>query len=151
MARQHSVEEKAQAVARVMAGESRRQVANDTGVGASTVKRWVAAANTPVTEVDVLLAEDAGDIAERIRQRQAQVRELLLDRLFALAPDTRSLKECAIAYGIVTDKALLAAGKPTSIHHEALMVPDDASEEELAAMADELQRRRLESPVEDCG
>jgi transposase-like protein len=148
MSSQYTREEKARAVARVMAGESRRQVARDMGVGFSTVKRWVAAANNPVTDVDELLAVDAGDIAERIKQRQTQVRELLLDRLFALAPDTRSLKEVAIAYGIVTDKALLAAGKPTSIHQERFAVPDDASADELAAVADELQRRRLAFPPE---
>ncbi|MDQ6841432.1 MAG: helix-turn-helix domain-containing protein, partial [Actinomycetota bacterium] len=61
MARQYRREEKAQAVARVMAGESRRRVASDIGVGASTVKRWVASANYPATQSDGLLADEAGN------------------------------------------------------------------------------------------
>ena len=148
MARQHTHQEKAQAVARVIAGESRRRVARDIGVGASTVKRWVTAASEPRPKVKALLADEAGDIAERIRQRQAEVRELLLDRLFALARDARSLKEVAIAYGIVTDKALLAAGRPTNIHQEGFVLPDGADVDELGAIADELQRRRLAAPIE---
>jgi hypothetical protein len=95
----------------------------------------------------VLLADDAGDIAERIRQHQAEVRERLLQRIAARIPKTDNLKDLAIAYGIVTDKALLAAGKPTSIRHEAFVVPDDANEEELVAVAEELRRRRLEFPA----
>ncbi len=52
------------------------------------------------------------------------------------------------SYGVITDKALLAAGKPTSIHGQTLAVPDDASADELNAVADELQRRRQEHPAE---
>ncbi len=96
------------------------------------------------------LADEAADIAERIKERQAEVRERLLQRIATRIPKTDSLKDLAIAYGIVTDKALLAAGKPTSIHQERF-APDDASAEELSAIADELQRRRLEHPVEDGG
>jgi hypothetical protein len=42
----------------------------------------------------------------------------------------------------VTDKALLADGRPTQIHGEALAISGDATAEECIAAADEIRRRR---------
>lgn len=142
MARHHAPEEKAQAVGRVLAGESREQVAKDIGVAASTVKRWIAAAQRSETDAEKTLAQSAEEIGERLKQKQEEVRELLLDRIESLIPQSKSLKDVSTAYGIVTDKMLLAQGKPTSIHGQALALPDDATPEQVVAVADELRARR---------
>jgi transposase-like protein len=141
-------EAKATAVARVEVGESVPAVAESIGTAASTLRRWVNASRRSETLDEKKLADDVEKIAERITVKQTEARELLLDKLVKLVPQTDDLMAIAKAYGIVTDKALLAAGKPTSIHGNTIAVPDDATADELAGVADELRRRRMENPVE---
>ncbi len=147
-------EQKTQAVARVFAGEHRRAVARDLGVSDATVRRWCAVADRRATarekarrEPDLSWADEADDLAERIRERQEEVRDALLRRIADLIPATDDLRAVATAYGIVTDKALLAAGKPTKIRAEAPELPPDATPEELVRIADELRRRREARPA----
>jgi transposase-like protein len=140
-------EQKAQAVARVVAGEHRRAVARDVGVSDATVRRWLAGAERRATAQEKVFGELADDIAERIRERQEELREALLRRMGDLIPATDDLRAVATAYGILTDKALLAAGKPTRIHGGALDFPPDATPEQLASVADELRRRREAYPA----
>jgi hypothetical protein len=48
------------------------------------------------------------------------------------------LKGVATAFGIISDKILLAQGKPTTIHGEAMAMPTDATPDQLVLIADEL-------------
>lgn len=123
--------ERATAVARVMAGESRRGVAKSMGVSDGTVRRWIAQAERRGTAQEETLAMNAQSLAERIMQRQEEVRDQLLERISALIPVTDDLRAVATAYGIVTDKSLLTAGKPTGIHEHRASDPLDAEIEQL--------------------
>lgn len=142
---QFTEEQKAQAVALVNAGEtSRTKIAKKLGCSKSTISRWVASADRAETEPEKSLAEKAGEIAETIKVRQQEIRNILLDRIGELVPETNNLQAVATAYGIVTDKALLAEGKPTTIQGQALVV-GDGSPEELEATVEELRNRRLKN------
>lgn len=62
------------------------------------------------------VARTATQIAESIKRREAEARDALLDRLVAVASECDDdIQKIATAYGILTDKANLAAGRPTSI------------------------------------
>lgn len=113
MAVHHTPDEKANAVARVLAGESRRKVADDVGVNETTVRRWVRQAAGRETPQAKKIADTAEQIRARIEQTQEEVRELLLQRIRDLVPKTDDLRAVATAFGIVTDKAELTAGRPT--------------------------------------
>ena len=106
---------KAQAVARVYAGESRRAVAEDCGVSDSTVREWLKLAESRETAQGKELARSAEEISRAITEKERGTRELLLDRLAAVVPESVSVREIATAYGILTDKSMLAKGQPTSI------------------------------------
>lgn len=133
MAAHHAPDDqKATAVARVLAGESRRKVADDMGVARSTLGRWVEQADGPAeTDRSKKLAEDAATIRAGIEQKQEEVRQALLNRIAELIPKTDDLRAVATAFGIVTDKSLLTAGKPTGIHEHRSKDPLDLEIEQL--------------------
>lgn len=139
MAQHHTPDQKATAVARVLAGESRRKVAGDMGVSDATVRRWMAQAESCETAQEQKLAEDAATIRARIERKQEEVRDLLLDRIRDLIPETEDLRAVATAFGIVTDKSLLTAGKPTGIHEHRSTDPLDVELEQL--ISEEAARR----------
>jgi transposase-like protein len=135
-------EQKAQAIARVRSGDSPQLVAQELGCTERTVRRW--AVDCPrMSDEKKDLAERVAEISERIEQKQIETREILIQRIAELVPQTDDLRAVATAYGIVTEKALLTAGKPTSIHADAgISIPDDASADELRKLADQLRSRR---------
>lgn len=140
----YSEEQKAEAIALVDAGErSRCSIAEELGCSDSTVRRWIAAAERRETAGEKTLAAKAEALSEQIKATQSEVRQALLARLSELIPDTESLKDVATAYGIVTDKELLAAGKPTQIHGQAIAIPETDDPSELERTAEELRRRRV--------
>lgn len=138
MAQHHTPDAKATAVARVLAGESRRKVAAGLGVSDGTVRRWVGKAERRETAQEEKLAEQAAEVVADIEARQREARAVLLERIVALVPDSDSLREVATAYGIVTDKVLLAEGKPTSRSEEVTV----SRVERVAGQLDELAARR---------
>lgn len=141
--RYYSDEEKAQAVARVRSHDATRQeVADDLGCSVNTVKTWLK--QTPETALEKTVADRVAEISEQISQKQAETRQALLDRVAELVPECGSLKDVATAYGIITDKALLAAGKPTSIQGQAIAV-GDGTPEELERTVEELRARRMKA------
>jgi transposase-like protein len=137
--------QKSEALAVYLTTHSLNAAARKMGCSPSTIKTWVEDAQLegPIGPGDQNeIVDEAERIAQAIRDKQEQVRETLLDRLAFLAKDSTDLKGVATAYGIVTDKALLAQGKPTAITGEAMAFPADASPDQLVGIADELRRRR---------
>jgi transposase-like protein len=136
--------QKSEALAVYLTTGSLSAAAREMGCAVSTVKQWVEREQSSGIEGEnhSPIVDEAERIAQAIRDKQEQVRETLLDRLAFLAKDSTDLKGVATAYGIVTDKALLAQGKPTAITGEAMAFPVDASPDQLVGIADELRRRR---------
>jgi transposase len=132
-----------------MAGESRRKVAADMNVSDGTVRRWLERAERRESAQDEKMADDAASLAERIAAKQEQVREQLLRRIAELAPTTDDLRAVATAYGIVTDKSLLTAGKPTGIHEHRASDPLDAEIEQL--LSEEAAKRHGDAAEADAG
>lgn len=139
----YSDEVKAQAVARIRAGEATAtQIAEEIGASHNTVKEWERKAERPPeTDAEKRLADKIDGIHERIEAKQESIREKLLDRIEELVPTEMDLRSATTAYGIITDKQLLAQGKPTAITAEGIAIPADASALELRRTADELRRR----------
>ena len=131
--------ERATAVARVMAGESRRAVARSMGVSDSTVRVWVRAAESRGTAQENALADAAVSIAEQIEALQEKARLALIKRALELAPGADSIRDVMWAYGVATDKARLAAGKPTAITKSV-----DQMDVEIDTMLAEMARREAE-------
>jgi transposase-like protein len=139
MATRRTREEKAAAVAQVLAGQaSRRQVADQLGVSDSTVRRWMADVERRETAQEKDLAERAEDLAEKIQDLQEQVRHQLLERIAALIPDTDSVRELGTVYGIVTDKSLLTRGKATG---RTEVIQKDSVDTEIANLLETMARR----------
>jgi transposase-like protein len=139
MAKRRTREEKAAAVAQVLAGQaSRRQVADQLGVSDSTVRRWMGEAERRETAQEKDLAERAEDLAEEIQDLQEQVRHQLLERIAALIPDTDSVRELGTVYGIVTDKSLLTRGKATG---RTEVIQKDSVDTEIANLLETMARR----------
>lgn len=139
----YSDEQKAQAVARVRTADATaKQVAADLGCSINTLRTWLK--QTPRTESEKTIAERVAQISDQIEQKQAETRQALLDRVAELVPECGSLKDVATAYGIITDKALLAAGKPTSIQGQAIAVGEGTAEE-LEKTVEELRSRRMKA------
>lgn len=139
MAKRRTREEKAAAVAQVLAGQaSRRQVADQLGVSDSTVRRWMGEAERRETAQEKDLAERAEDLAEKIQDLQEQVRHQLLERIAALIPDTDSVRELGTVYGIVTDKSLLTRGKATG---RTEVIQKDSVDTEIQDLLETMARR----------
>ena len=137
-------EQKAQAVARVKTGDNTiEQIAKDVGCTDSTLRRWVSEVSAEITD-EKTVAERVAEITEQIEQKQVETRKALLDRIEQLVPQAKSLKDVATAYGILTDKMLVAQGKPTTIQGQAVAV-GDGSTEDLEKLANELKNRRERS------
>ena len=107
--------ERAIAVARVLAGESQRKVAREMGVGDGTVRRWMAQAERRETAQAQSLAEQAQEIAGEIKRWEDIARHRLIRRIAEVAPRTEDLAQLASAYAKVTEKAMLAKKQPTAI------------------------------------
>lgn len=136
-ARKHHVteEQRTAAVARVLAGESRRKVAKDMGIAQSTVSGWVKAAQSAETERFRKMGEKAEGIAEQIENLQETARLMLLERVVELVPSTDGLKDVMWSYGVATDKSRLGKGQPTSITKSVDQM-DSEIEQMLATMAE---------------
>lgn len=146
----YSLDTKKVAIARVHAGEAARAVAKDMGIeNERAVQRWYAIAIERYPHLftdrpdDEEVHREASEIADKIKQKQEENREALLDRIADVVPYTDSVKDLAFAYQVITDKARVAEGKPTSIMGEALGLPEgEADVSQLENAADELRRRR---------
>lgn len=125
-------QERATAVARVLAGESRRGVAQSMGVSASTVSGWVKTAESPETEQAQSLAERARLIADEIEHAETIARDRLIHRITELAVFSQDLTAVTNAYDKLGQRALLRAGKPTSITQTKSSDVDEAIERLLA-------------------
>lgn len=132
----YSLESRARAVARVLAGESRRAVAADTGIAASTIRAWLATTQSPETAGDVRLADRAQAIAGDIEHHETIARDRLIQRIVELAPTSEDLVAVTNAYAKLSDRALLRAGKPTSITGTV-----DGMDAEIERMLSEMAER----------
>lgn len=105
-------ETKAQAVARIQAGDATAsKIAEELGASHNTVNDWVRkAAKLPETDSEKKQAETIDGIRARIEEQQERLRDQLLGRMADLIPGEEDLRAVATAYGIVTDKQLLAQG-----------------------------------------
>lgn len=140
-ARKHHVtdDQRATAVARVLAGESRRKVAQDMGVSDATVRRWIGKAERRETAQGMSLAEKAQGIAEQIEHWETIARDRLIQRIAELAVFSHDLTAATNAYDKLGQRALLRAGKPTSITQTKSSDVDEAIER-LLAEHDELEK-----------
>lgn len=138
MAKRPTPDAKATAVARVLSGESRRQVASEMGVAESSVRRWVNAAESRETAQAIDLAEKAQAIAEEIVHLQEQARHALITRVVELAPKSDDLDKVANAYSKITDKSLLTRGKATQ---RTETISRDSIDGEIAQLLEEMARR----------
>ncbi len=141
----YTPEERATAVGRVLAGESRRKVADAMGVSDSTVRSWVKQSESRETAGAQELANRARAIADEISHLETIARHRLITRIADLAEKATDLDQVAKAYARVTDKALLAAGKPTSIVRNQDQV-DHEIEKLLEEMADRERDRDRAAP-----
>lgn len=132
-------EQRATAVARVLAGESRRAVARDMGISDSTVGGWVKAAESGESERALNLAERAQKIAGEIEHWETIARERLIRRIVELAPASEDLAAVTNAFAKLSDKALLRAGKPTSITQTREASDVDDAIERLLRQHDEAE------------
>ena len=133
------LEYQAQAVARVEAGEGQRRVAADLGVSHTTVGRWIDGARRAETDHQKKVASTAMEIAASIKKREAEARLALLDRLVSVASDCGdNVQQIATAYGILTDKANVARGRPSSIFGRS---PDERDAEIERLLEEEMARR----------
>lgn len=111
-------------------------------IGATTIRRWVSAAERRETADEKKLARTAMEIAESIKKKEAEAREALLDRLVAKAAECEdNVQQIATAYGILTDKANVAAGRPTGIVGKS---PDERDADIERLLQEEAARRTLE-------
>lgn len=120
--------DRATAVGRVLAGESRRKVAKEMGVSDATVRRWMAQAESRETAQGQTLADRAQKIAEEIGHWEEIARHTLIRRIAELGAETKDLAAAANAYRRVSEQVQLAKGKPTSITGTASSDVDDAIE-----------------------
>lgn len=153
--RSYTTRDKVQAVARLEAGESVRDVSKALGCSTKQLAKWrdrlvelrpelfpnLSGAANPEE-----MAEEAAEIAQRIKEKTERTIETLLDRLLQLAPHENRFDKVAIAFGILSDKLAVAQGKPTAITGEVLSLPDDATPEQLTSTIEELRRRRQQAP-----
>lgn len=123
---------------------SYREAAASVGCSITTVKKWAA-------QHEVVDSDDEKSVEDRIREKVADLRELqeearetLMRRIISLAPREDDLRAVATAYGIVTDKAQLSRGLPTTITEN--LTPGDARRE-LGRTRDELAERRRRRQV----
>lgn len=140
---------KAQAVARVLAGESQAGVARDLGLRRPTLASWVHAverASSEQPEKEQTLAERAHELAEIALREMDQAWLASIRRVNELAPKA-DMRDAVGAVKILGEQRALAQGKPTSIHGEAVALPADATPDQLIAVADELRERRERAPV----
>lgn len=138
MAKRKTPEQKAVAVARVLAGESRRQVASEFGVSDSTVRGWVAKAEQRDTAQDKDLAKRAQAALEEIEHWQEIARHALIQRLVELAPKSEDLDKVASAYERITKSSLLGRGKATG---RTEVIQRDSIDTEIATLLEEMARR----------
>lgn len=130
---------KADALARLLNGESKRSVAKDMQVSRSTLGRWEAEADADTTGKLKALAESHAELRRELRE---EVIVAAYERTLEALPKA-SAKDAATIAGIAEDKALLAQGKPTHITGNAgLQLPADADEQTLNTYVDELHARR---------
>ena len=134
-----TTEQQAHAVARVEAGESQREVAADFAVSHTTIGRWIEGARRAETDHEKKVASAAMEIAASIKKREAEARLALLDRLVSMASDCGdNVQQIATAYGILTDKANVAQGRPSSIFGRS---PDERDAEIERLLEEEMARR----------
>lgn len=131
----YTFEQRATGVARVLAGESRRKVAGEMGVSDATVRRWITQSERRETAQDLDLADRAHKIADQIEHWETIARERLIRRVVELARESEDLAAVTNAYSKVTEKAMLRAGKPTSITKSVDQM-DTEIEQMLATMAE---------------
>lgn len=145
----YSASERATAVARVLAGESRRKVAGEMGVSPRTVRRWLDEAERADTPRAQTLAERAQAIADEIEHWETIARHRLIERIACLAVDSEDLAAATNAYSKLSEKALLRAGKPTGIHEHRASDPLDAEIEQL--LSEEAAKRDGDTADADIG
>jgi transposase-like protein len=138
-------EYKAQAVARVLAGETQAGVARALGLRRSTLAAWVHEVQRAATALpekqEPTLAERAHDLAEVALREMDDAWLASIRRVRMLAPEAE-MRDAVGAVKILGEQRALAQGKPTAITGEAMAFPVDASPDQLVGIADELRRRR---------
>jgi transposase-like protein len=131
-------DEKATAVAQVLAGESRREVARRMGITETSVRRWVKEADGRETSRAQELAEKAQAIAEEIEHWQELARHALIRRIVELAPRSEDLDKVAGAYEKVTKSSLLSRGKATG---RTEVIQKDSVDTEIQDLLETMARR----------
>ena len=143
----YTLDEQASAVALVQAGHSQREAARALGAGDASVRRWNEAAERRETAREKELAAKASAIRARLTLKQQVLREQLLNRMMDAA-ETATLKDAAVAYGIVTDKAHLESASAT---HSAGGDPISAYVAELEGEALRIEWQHLSAPLVSLG
>ncbi len=117
------------------------------GAGDASVRRWNEAAERRETTQEKELAAKASAIRARLTWKQHALREQLLNRMMDAA-ETATLKDAAVAYGIVTDKAHLDRASAT---HSAGGDPISAYVAELGAEELRIEWQHLSAPLVSLG
>jgi len=115
------------------------QTARQTGIPRITLRKWQASELNDLPEVASIKAELTGSFIEKARS----ARELILDRLVALAPEERDMFKLAGAFKIVNEAARLEGGEATQ-RSEVRQVDEDPERARLARAAAEALEREWE-------
>ena len=92
---------RAEAVARVEAGEARRRVAREIGVNEATIRGWEANTRNPTPgSPQERVRKTADEISEEIAEAQRECRRILIQRLRNELPNAKARPaELATVYG----------------------------------------------------
>jgi transcriptional regulator with XRE-family HTH domain len=97
---------RAEAIARVEAGEARRRVAREIGVNEATIRGWERnTRNPPPGSMQARVRQSADDLSREIQAAQTECRLILIERLRDELPTAKARPaELATVYGILSDK-----------------------------------------------
>lgn len=129
---EYTNEQRAEALALLLSGETQVQVAKKLGVPRTTVGNWARAADL-AAHADHNDGHGAG-----IVQMYGEVLDLALKRIRQQIPKAK-IRDVVGVVSVIAEKHALATGNPTAIHGESVVVPEGGSIDDVIA---EIRRRR---------
>ena len=136
---------RAEAVARVEAGEARRRVAREIGVSEATIRGWERSTTNPAPgSHQEKVRQTADEISEEIAEAQRECRRILIQRLRQELPNAKARPaELATCYGILTDKDIKWQQMRAEAEARGAHTPlSDLDREQLEARAEALRAMR---------